>query len=320
MAQKIVGQLGFVDQLTRGVGRKSGEVLEQISALVDWPALEALMSGFYPSQTGEKAFPPLLMFKVLLLQAWHGLSDPEMEASLDDRMSFRRFAGFSVDDRVPDHATIWRFRQRLVERKLDQVLLAEVTRQLDARGLVVKRGTLIDASLTQSAARRPTMNEGKTSKIDAEARFGTNNERGRFTFGYKMHMAMDEGSALVRAAVMTSANIQEIDLAQSLVQGDEKTVYADRGYDSSRLHDHLEALGINNGVMRRGAKTAPAIQERNNAISAIRRNIEKLFGTQKRHYGLGRMRYFTQARNAMRMVFCVIGYNLKRMRVISQPT
>jgi transposase, IS5 family len=319
MAQKIVGQLGFVDQLTSDVGRKSGEVLEQIAALVDWPALEKLMSGFYQSPTGEKAFPPLVMFKVLLLQAWHGLSDPEMEASLDDRMSFRRFAGFSVDDRVPDHATIWRFRQKLVDRQLDQSLLAEVTRQLDTRGLVVKRGTLIDASLTQSAARRPTMNEGKTSKKDTEARFGTNNERGRFTFGYKMHMAMDEGSALVRAAVMTPANIQEIDLAQRLVQGDEKTVYADRGYDSKRLHDHLEAHGIGNGVMRRGAKTDPAIQEQNNAISAIRRNIEKLFGTQKRHYGLGRMRYFTQARNAMRMTFCVIGYNLKRMRVISLP-
>jgi transposase, IS5 family len=319
MAQKIVGQLGFVDQLTSGVGRKSGEVLEQIAALVDWPALEKVMSGFYLSHTGEKAFPPLVMFKVLLLQAWHGLSDPEMEASLDDRMSFRRFAGFSADDRVPDHATIWRFRQKLVERQLDQPLLAEVTRQLEVRGLVIKRGTLIDASLTQSAARRPRMNEGTSSKTDPEARFGTNNERGRFVFGYKMHMAMDEGSALVRAAVMTPANIQEIDLAQRLVQGDEKTLYADRGYDSKRLHDHLEAYGIGNGVMRRGAKHDPAIQERNNAISAIRRKIEKLFGTQKRHYGLGRMRYFTQARNAMRMIFCVIGYNLKRMRLISQP-
>lgn len=320
MAQKIVGQLGFVDQLTSGVGRKSGEVLEQIAALVDWPAVEALLGGFYQSHTGEKAFPPLVMFKVLLLQAWHGLSDPEMEASLDDRMSFRRFAGFSADDPVPDHATIWRFRQKLVERKLDQPLLAEVARQLDVRGLVVKRGTLIDASLAHSAARRPTMAEGKTSKTDQDARFGTNNERGRFSFGYKMHMAMDEGSALVRAAVMTPANIQEIDLAQALVQGDETTVYADRGYDSKRLHEHLEQRGISNGVMRRGAKKDPAIQQRNNDISAIRRSIEKLFGTQKRHYGLGRMRYFTQARNAMRMTFCVIGYNLRRMRVILLQT
>lgn len=317
MAQKRVGQLGFADQLTAGIGRKSGEVLERISALVDWARLERQMGSFYPSHTGEKGFPPLVMLKVLLLQAWHDLSDPEMEASLDDRMSFRRFAGFSADDAVPDHATIWRFRQRLAQRGLDQPLIGEVARQLESRGLVVKKGTLIDATLTHSAARRPRMDEGKTSPVDPDARFGANNERRRFVFGYKMHMAMDEGSALVRAAVMTPANVQEIDLAATLVQGDERHVYADRGYDSKRLHDHLAGRDIGNGVMRRGAKKDPAIQLRNNAISAIRRTIEKLFGTLKRHYGLARMRYFTQSRNAMRMALCVIGYNLKRMMVIS---
>jgi transposase, IS5 family len=160
------------------------------------------------------------------------------------------------------------------------------------------------------------MDEGKTSPADPQARFGTNNERGRFVFGYKMHMAMDEGSALVGAAVMTPANVQEIDLAATLIQGEEIKVYADRGFDSKRLHDHLAKRGIGNGVMRRGAQKDPAIQARNHAISAIRRTIEKLFGTHNRHYGLGRTRYFSQARNAMRMAMCVIGCNLKRRMVI----
>lgn len=320
MAQKTVGQLGFVDQLTAEVGRKSGAVLEQIAALVDWAPVEKALGNLYPSHTGEKAFPPLVMLKVLLLQAWHGLSDPEMEAALDDRMSFRRFAGFSAEDAVPDHATIWRFRQRLADRKLDQVLLAEIGRQLDLAGLVVKKGTLIDASLAQSAARRPRMDEGKTSPVDPDARFGANNERRHFTFGYKMHVAVDEGPALVRAAAMTPANVQEIDMAAGLVQGDEATVYGDRGYDSKRLHDLLAERGIANGVMRRGAKNNPALQARNNALSLIRRTVEKVFGTLKRHYGLGRMRYFTQARNAVRFCLCVIAYNLKRMSVISAAT
>jgi hypothetical protein len=83
--------------------------------------------------------------------------------------------------------------------------MAEVARQLESRGLLVRKGTLIDATLTQSVARRPRMDEGKTSPADPQARFGTNNERGRFVFGYKMHMAMDEGSALVRAAVSRSS-------------------------------------------------------------------------------------------------------------------
>jgi transposase, IS5 family len=134
--------------------------------------------------------------------------------------------------------------------------------------------------------------------------------------GRKSGQVLKRISALVRAAVMTPANVQEIDLAATLVQGDEIKVYADRGYDSKRLHDHLAKRGIGNGVMRRGAQKDPAIQARNHAISAIRRTIEKLFGTHKRHYGLGRMRYFSQARNAMRMAMCVIGCNLKRMMVI----
>jgi IS5 family transposase len=161
------------------------------------------------------------------------------------------------------------------------------------------------------------MDEGKTSPVDRDARFGANNERRRFTFGYKMHVAVDAGPALVRAAVMTPANVQEIDMAARLVQGDEATLYADRGYDSKRLHDLLADHGIGNGVMRRGAKNNPALQAGNNAISLIRRSVEKVFGTLKRHYGLGRMRYFTQTRNELRFCLCVIGYNLKRMRVIS---
>jgi IS5 family transposase len=319
MAQKQVGQLGFADHMVSDVGRRSSGTLERIDLLVDWPGLEKVMGNLYPSAKGERAFPPLVMLKILLLQCWHGLSDPEMEAALDDRLSFRRFAGLAVDDQVPDHATIWRFRQRLADRGLDGELLAEVARQIDAAGLIVRRGTLIDASLVASAARRPRMDEGKTSPADPDARFGANNERGRFSFGYKMHLAVDDGSALVREALLTPANIQEIDMAMDLVQGDETNVFADRGYDSGRLHDYLKSFGIVDGVMRRASKGKPlseAETNRNHAIAAIRKAVEKVFGTLKLHYGLSRMRYFTQARNAVRFRFCVIGYNLRRMMVL----
>lgn len=316
MAVKQIGQLGFADSLTQDVGRKGGAVLERVAGLIDWAAMEAALGPFYTSSLGEKGFPPLAMLKVLLLQCWHGLSDPEMEASLDDRMSFRRFAGFSADEAVPDHSTIWRFRQRLVERQLDQALLNEVERQLGQAGFLLKRGTIVDASLVASAARRPRMAEGKTSQTDKDARFGANNERRRFIFGYKLHVAADEGTGLVRAAILTPANIQEIDEATALVRGDERTVFADRGYDSRRLHDHLAAQGIANGVMRRGARADPAVQARNNAISMIRRGVEKIFGTLKRSYDMSRMRYFTMARNALRASLCIIAYNFRRMSAI----
>lgn len=320
MAQRVVGQLGFADSMVAGCGRRSGDDLERVSGLVDWAAISARIGDLYPSRSGEKAFPPLVMFKVLLLQCWYALSDPEMEAALDDRLSFRRFAGLSLEDAVPDHSTIWRFRQRLAEKRLDRGLLQEIERQLDVAGLLVKRGTLIDASLVSSAARRPRMDEGRTSPTDPEARFGTSNERGRYVFGYKMHVAVDEGSALVRAAVLTPANIQEIDIAAELVRGDERAVYGDRGYDGKRLHDLLAGLGMDNGVMRRSPAHRPLGPEgvaRNHALSAIRRTVEKVFGTLKRHYQIGRMRYFTQARNRVRLLLSVIAYNLRRMRAIS---
>lgn len=320
MAERVVGEAGFVDRMMEQQGRRSSASLERIDGLVDWAALSGHLSGLYASPLGEKAFPALVMFKVALLQCWHGLSDPAMEAALDDRISFRRFAGLSLEDPVPDHATIWRFRQRLAERGLDQVLLREVERQLDGAGLILKRGTLIDASLVESAARRPRMREGKTSQTDKDARFGANNERRRFVFGYKMHVAVDEGPALVRAAILTPANIQEIDMAAELVRGDEAKVLADRGYDSRRLYDHLQKLGIADGVMRRGQRDKPLDAEgleRNHAISAVRRTVEKVFGTFKRHYHLNRMRYFTQSRNQVRFLISAICYNLRRMDVIT---
>lgn len=320
MAQRQVGELGFVDGMILHRGRRDGDALDLVSKLIDWAAIEGRIGPLYPSRTGELAYPPLVMFKVMLLQVWYGLSDPQMENALDDRLSFGRFAGLSLEDEIPDHSTIWRFRERLAQSGLDETLLAEVSSQLDQAGFVVKKGTLIDASLVSSAARRPRMNEGKTSKTDKDARFGTSTERGRFVFGYKMHVAVDQGSALVRHAILTPGNIQEIDMAKELVRGDEREVFADRGYDGKRLHEHLESLGIKDAVMRRGTSKEPASEqtiERNHTISLVRRAVEKVFGTFKRHYQFGRMRYFTMARNRVRLILTAICYNLRRAAVIS---
>src|SRR3546814_17632610 len=126
------------------------------------------------------------MVKVLLLQRWYDLSDPAMEEALFDRLSFRRFAGLALEDDTPDHATIFRFREQLTRRRLLAPLLAELTRQLDGKGAILKQGTLIDAPLIQSAARRPRMAADKVSPRDPAPRFGTNNDRRRSVFGSKL--------------------------------------------------------------------------------------------------------------------------------------
>lgn len=284
--------------------------------LIDWVALEGVLAPVdQVAAKGEASWPALVLFKALILQRWHDLSDEGLEAALFDRLSFQAFCGLSLDDDVPDHATLWRFRQKLAKAGLMEALFAELERQFDARGMVVRQGTLIDATLLEAAARRPTKKQGKTSQVDPDARFGSGNQRGRYTFGYKAHVAVDEGSLLVRAVRLTPANIQEIDVACELVQGDEKAVLADRGYDARRLRDHLEHKGIDNLVMRRGGRGRPVCEAdvaRNHAIAPRRRIVESVFGTLKRLYRMDRLRYFSQARNATSVAIALIAYNLRR--------
>lgn len=184
MDRKYIGQMSWIDgAIERRAGQRRDR-LGEIVALLDWRAFERLLSAIHGSARGEASYPPLMMFKVLLLQRWYGLSDPAMEEALYDRLSFRRFAGLALEDDTPDHSTIFRFRDELTRRQLMAPLLAELTRQLDSKGMILKQGTLIDATIIQSAARWPRLNEGKVSPVDPDARFGTNNERRRYTFGW----------------------------------------------------------------------------------------------------------------------------------------
>jgi IS5 family transposase len=318
MARKRVGQLGLGDGLVAGRRGRTPDQLERISGLIDWSGIERVLAPVEPKATGKgkAGWPTLVLFKALLLQRWYDLSDEALEASLSDRLSFLRFCGLSLEDDVPDHSTFWRFRERLGEAKLIEPLFAEMQRQLEGHGVLVKRGTLIDATLMQAAARRPRMQEEKVSRTDPDARFGANNERRRYEFGYKAHVGVDAGSGLVRRCVLTPANVQEVTQAQVLIAGDEAEVLADRGYDARALHAHLEQRGIGDGVMRRGYRGQPLAPEevaRNHEIAPRRRPVEKLFGTLKRIYRLRRLPYFNLARNATCLAFALIGYNLKRL-------
>lgn len=326
MPRRRVGQLGFGDAAASRRGNGGSDALCAIDRLVDWGVLERLLDPVHRSARGEASYPPLVMFKALLLQKWHGLSDPGLESALSDRLSFMRFCGLTLEDRTPDHTTIWRFREALAANGLIEACMAEFGRQLDAAGVRLKAGTLIDASLVTSAARRPRMDEGRVSPADPEARFGTTNERGRFAFGYKVHVATDQGTGLVGAIEVTPANVQEVAVAPALVAAaGAGTVYGDRGYDSAGLRRALAARGLGDGIMRRrksGGRQAslpPDLLARNRELSLVRRAVESLFGTMKRSYRLGRMRCFTQARNRVDLTLFAIAFNLRRWRSLVAP-
>src|SRR3954453_21707904 len=206
MARRDFRQLGLADSIVRRRGKKS-EWLDRLDAALDWPALERIVAGVYASRGGGLAYPLLTYVKLLLLQQWYGLSDEGLEAAVDDRLSFRRFAGIPLAESVPDHSSVWRFREELVRRGLAGRLLAEVNRQLDARGLILRRGTLTDATILEAAVRPPGGDAGEVSPRDPQA--GWTRKNGRSRFGYEAHAAVDEGSGIVRGATLTPADVHD---------------------------------------------------------------------------------------------------------------
>ena len=214
--RRVFGQLSLADGL---VTRRSGS-LEQIAGVLDWGSLAALMCAVQAAPTGRPGYGPLVLLRCVLLQQWYGLSDPALEEALNDRLSFRHFVGLSLSDPVPDHSTLSRFRKVLVEQHLGERLLAEVNRQLEAKGLILKRGTLVDASLVAANARRPRKAEPKERRSDQDAAWNAMPKDAPH-YGYKAHVAVDEGSGLVRQAILTPANVSDKTPATQLIQGDE---------------------------------------------------------------------------------------------------
>jgi IS5 family transposase len=312
MARRDFRQLGLADSIVQRRGKKS-EWLDRLDAALDWPALETIVEGIYASREGGLAYPLLTYVKLLLLQQWYGLSDEGLEAAVDDRLSFRRFAGIPLSESVPDHSSVWRFREELARRGLAAKLLAEVNRQLDAEGLILRRGTLIDATILEAAVQPPKGDAGEVSSRDPQA--GWTRKNGRSRFGYKAHAAVDEGSGLVREAVMTPADVHDSVPADDLVQGDEQAVYADKAYDSEARRAGLRERGIEPRIMHKARRNRPLKAWQtwfNKAVAPVRAGVERLFATMKRAYGYRQVRYLGLARNDVQLQALCAAINLRR--------
>ena len=315
--RRELGQLSLAGGLVAG-GAGRNRQLERIAALVEWPAFERLLGAVYAAPVGRPSYGPLVLLRCLLLQQWYRLSDPGLEEALSDRLSFRRFVGLALADPVPDHSTLSRFRAELVRRGLSERLLAELNRQLNARGLMVKSGTLIDASLVEADGRRPRQGEPRERRSDQDASWNAMLEKP--LFGYKMHLAVDQGSGLVRRAILTPGHVSDKVPFLALVQGDEQAVYADKGYDGWWYRQELTLRGIGDGIMAASYWRRPldaAGHARNRAIGQIRASVERTFAIMKRWYGYRRVRYRSRVRNALQLQLLACAMNLRRALVLS---
>lgn len=309
------GQLGFSEAfMTPGLGTNA--TLSRIDDLVKWYRFEKLLVRVRSGETGRPPYPALSMFKALLLQQWYGLSDPGLEEALGDRLSFRRFCGFALDEGTPDETTLCRFRQALIGAGLADKLLAEMARQLDRRGLILKGGTMIDATLVSAQASPPPLSAGKGAKSAVDGDADWTRQRGTSHFGYKAHVAVDAGSGLIRRAILTPAKVYESEVADALIIGDEEAVYADRAYEHKARRQHLKAMGIKDRIMHRRHKYQTELpywqQQRNLLIAPIRARVERVFGLMKRSYGYRRVRYYSLSANALQLELMCIAINLRR--------
>ena len=349
MTERSRGQLSFADGLVAGTGRN--ETLERLGELIDWSVIARLLSPVHGSRYGAPGYPAVAMFKALLLQQWHGLSDPGLEASLEDRLSFRRFCGFALDAETPDHVTIHRFRETLRQHGLADRVFEEVNRQIDSCGLILRQGTLIDASLVDAAVKRPkppaepaaAPDEAKpTAAVPVESGAAATKERppsklvkspldpdaawakkgGRRYFGYKVHVGVDQGSAIIRRQLITPANVNDTEPADLLICGDEAALYGDQAYTTARRRADLRARGIKNRMMHRANKHHPLTPRQikhNEAIGRRRAPVEQVFAKLKRLYGWSRVRYRGLARNAVHLALLCTALNLKRLVVLTTP-
>ena len=312
-------QASFVDVLLpAGIGRNAR--LERIAGLIDWAKVERLLSGVRPGETGRPPYAPLAMFKALLLQQWYGLSDPGLEEALLDRVSFRRFCGLALDGATPDETTLCRFRNALKDAGLGEALFAEILRQLEAAGFVLKTGTLIDATLVQSAVRAPPsgstpVGQESRSPADPDANWTRAGKGRRLFFGYKVHVGVDQGSGLIRSRILTPAKTYESEVADGLVLGDEKAVYADKAYEKRARRQALKARGVKDRIQHRRNKHQKQLPRwqlvRNVLIGRVRTAVERTFSVLKRGYGLRRMRYRGLAANGFHLDLIAIAYNLR---------
>jgi IS5 family transposase len=315
--RRDLGQMSFADGL---VNQRAGRVewLDDLSRILDWRAIERVLDPIYASDEGRPSYPLLTLFKMLLLQQWYGLSDPGLEEAVDDRLSFRRFAGIPLDLGVPDHTTLWRFRQHLVAHGVAEALFAEVNRQLDGHGLILRKGTLIDATIVKAAVTPPPMDQGTVSERDPEASWTKKN--GKSHFGYKAHIAVDEDSGIIRTAVLTGADVHDSQVATTLIQGDEAAAYGDKAYGSKALREELDRAGIKDGLMYKAARGKPLKPWQkwfNKAVSPIRGGVERSFATMKQWYGYRRVRYLGLARNGCHLHLMTMAINLRRALVLT---
>jgi len=274
--------------------------LQTMNDIVPWSALCEVIEPYYPRGQGGR--PPIgleRMLRMHFVQHWFNLADQACEEALLDSASLRRFVGIDLGrERVPDGTTLLKFRRLLETHKLGQALFAKVGEVLQAKGIKVGTGTIVDATLI--AAPSSTKNADKTRDPDMHQ-----TRKGRqWYFGMKLHIGVDSQSGLAHSAVVTAANVHDKHPIPDLLHGNEQRMYGDSAYASQKELIHSKAPRAKDFTNQRLRKPGGEVDEtkraKNRNKSRVRARVEHVFGVIKRLWGFNKVRYRGLAKNATR--------------------
>ncbi len=298
----------FTTWVLRGLNEKQSKSrLSQVSDMIDWVSIRLILEKMYNNKTEKGGRPNcdvILMFKILILQQWYGLSDLAVEREMADRISFMAFIGFP--NPFPDSRTIWLFKERMAETGTDGVVWDELQRQLDVLGLKVKRGTIQDATFIEAdpgSSKKPRGGEAKSRR----SKDGTWAKKGKEThFGYKLHQITDIDYCLIRDIETSTASLHDsqVDLSIPGVP-----VFRDKGYFG------VNARGIDYTMKRRTTDLplSELDKERNRLISILRSPGERPHAVIKRIFNAGRVLVTTVRRVHVKMIVTAFTFNLYQL-------
>jgi IS5 family transposase len=311
---------GLRDAVKKKVTRRE-VFLTEMDAVVPWARLIGLIEPHYPKPGRKGGRPPMpleMMLRVYFLQSWYALSDPMAEESLYDSEAMRRFAGIELgDDRIPDETTILNFRHLLEKHQLTEKLFAEVNAYLADKGVTLRSGTLVDATIIDA----PSSTKNKAKARDPE--MSSTKKGNDWYFGMKAHVGVDADSGIVHSLETTTAKTHDSQIWDELLHGKETSVWADKGY----VHAGREAAFTKKGdafwgVMRKapkGGELDEFDEQINRIIAKVRAKVEHPFRILKRQFGHVKTRYRGLAKNRAHLftLFALGNLFLMRRRLLA---
>ncbi len=318
-----------------------GDPLEKLNKCIEWnifrPILNKVMAKEAKGPGGRPPFDYVMMFKVLILQEYFGLSDEQMEFQITDRFSFMRFLGLRTCSKVPDQNTIWHFREQLKEGDVVKQLFARFHRELQKQNLIVNKGKIIDASIVEVPVQRNSREENeqlrqgeipeeweekKRSHKDTDARWTRKNNEN--FFGYKNHIKADAKKKFIDDYHATHASVHDSIAAGELLSRKDKgqTLHADSAYSGEPFAEAIEEVKMINKIHEKGYRNQPLTkgQKRSNkAKSRVRARVEHIFGFLWQATGGLIIRTIGLARAKVKIGLMNLTYNLFRYILYAKP-